>query len=137
MLKVIFLSLIFSFNAFANTNTNCLDYETPLSMYFDTLTNYLFSSEAKTGPFFDYLKASGIDPAPLQISPFPLKITDRTVKLFVVIDKDGTQTCATLRVPLRKMCNSVGLEYYGRARLNTDPIPASELGEMEQMLCSH
>ena len=135
MFKALIFSFFFSLNAFA-AGPSCIDFEAPLPMYFDTLTDYMFSSEDKTGPFYDYLRASGVDPAPLKISPFPLKISNTAVKLFVVIEKDGTQTCATLRVPLRKMCNSVGLEYYGRARLNTDPIPASELGEMEQMICN-
>jgi hypothetical protein len=133
MFKLLVVSLFFSLNAFAQSN--CLDYEIKPNMYFETLTNYLFSSEDKTGVFFDYLKASDVDTAPLHISPYPLVITGTAVKLLVVIEKDGTNTCALLRVPIRKMCDSVGLEYYGRARLFTDPVPQNLLSDMEQELC--
>lgn len=134
MLKVLIASLFFSLNAFAQSS--CLDYDIKPQMYFESLTNYLFSSEDKTGAFYDYLKASGVDPAPLHISPYPLVINGSAVKLLVVIEQNGTNTCALLRVPLRKMCASVGLEYYGRARLFTDPIPLNLLTEMEQELCN-
>jgi hypothetical protein len=132
MLKIVFVLLFASLNAQAT----CLDYDIKPQMYFETLTNYLFSSEDKSGVFFDYLKASGVDPAPLHISPYPLIITGNTVKLLVVIEKNGTNTCALLRVPLRKMCDSVGLEYFGKARLFTDPIPLNLLSEMDQQLCN-
>lgn len=134
MFKVVIVSLFFSVNAFAQSR--CLDYDIKPQMYFESLTNYLFSSEDKTGPFFDYLKASGVDPAPLHISPYPLVISGSAVKLLVVIEKNGTNTCALLRVPLKKMCDTVGLEYFGKARLLMDPIPLNLLSDMEQELCN-
>ena len=132
MLKIVFALLFASLNAQAT----CLDYEIKPQMYSESLTNYLFSSEDKSGVFFDYLKASGVDPTPLHISPYPLVITASAVKLLVVIEQNGTNTCALLRVPMKKMCDRVGLEYYGRARLLTNPIPLNLLSEMEQQLCN-
>jgi hypothetical protein len=133
MLKVIFISLFFSLNAFANGG--CLNFDASRALYFEALTDYLFSSEEKVGPFFDYLKSSGIDPTPMDISPFPLMITDTEAHLLVRFENGNAQSCGTLRVPMRKMCRSVGLEFHGVATLSLDPIPAAQLGEMEQAIC--
>ncbi len=132
MLKIVFVLLFASLNAQAA----CLDYDIKPQMYFESLTDYLFSSEDKSGAFYDYLKASGVDPTPLHISPYPLIITGTAVKLLVVVEQNGTNTCALLRVPMKKMCDRVGLEYYGRARLLTNPLPLNLLTEMEQQLCN-
>lgn len=133
MVKALILTFLFTSQALAN-NT-CLDYEVNPATYSEALTNYMYSSEDQTGPFYDFLRASGVELDSLKISPYPLEIKGTTVKLLAVSDKNGVVSCSLLTVRLRKMCNSVGLEYFGRARMSTEAVPAALLGDMERDLC--